>query len=474
MKYFKILRIIIFTSLLPITFLSCNQDNIEELENRIAELEALSEVKDSVLFGDLVISSQASMDIMAERGITNILGMLSIQNCTDLTPLSSLKSVEGLQLEIPSGLKTLEGLNNLTQLSMLYLYFSSGSNIDMSALDGMVSIDNIFLGGELPNIPWFSSITTLESLHVEAELTNLTFEGLDNLTSIEYLSLNNWQGTLTVQGFEKLTSLTDLSLYANNLIVSGFDNVNSVNSLNISGNTLSLSGLNGIRSLEYLYINGSSLDISGLNGINSLNYLSLYATTLDITGFGSLESLNGLDIFVENSASGLNKLKTVGYLYLGIGSSNNFLTELTTVDNMYVFSYSNFIKSFSDLGLTSLNSIGGLGLDIQSLESLDGLDLSNSTLSDFSIYNSPNLNNISAMSTYTGSIYSINIWGTSLASLDGLENVTSVGYLSINSNSKLEDWCGIKDIFDAIPSNQRDINNNLSNPSSSADITGCD
>lgn len=473
MKAIHILKMVFFISLLPYLFSSCNQDTIEELENRISELEALAEVKDSVLFGDLVISSQTSMDIMTERGITNILGMLIIQNCTDLTPLSNLKSVEGLQLEIPSGLTTLEGLNNLTQLNTLVLYFNGNSNVDISALDGLVSIDNLYLEGAIPNVSWFNSIATLESFYVNANTSNLTFNGLESLESVDYLSINNWEGNLIVQGFEKLTSLIDLNISANNLTLSGFDNINSINYLNIYGNTLSISGLNSIRSLDYLSINGSSIDISGLNGISSLSYLSFYANTLNLSGFSSLETLDGLDVFVENSASGLSKLKTIGYLYLGIGSSNNFLTGLTTVGNIYVFSYSNNIKSFSDIGLTNLQSIGGIGLDIPSLESLDGIDLSNSTLNDFSVFNCPKLIDISAMSTYSGSINYFNLWGTSLASLDGLENVTSFDYLSINNNSKLDDWCGIKDVFDAIPSSQRDINNNLSNPNSSADIVGC-
>lgn len=464
---------VFFISLLPYLFSSCNQDNIEELENRIAELEALTEIQDSVLFGDLIISSQASMDIMAERGITNILGMLIIQNCTDLTPLSSLKSVEGLQLEISLGLNTLEGLNNLTQLNTLGLFFNTNASVDISALDGLVSIDNLHLQGSLPSVSWFNSISNLESFYIEASMSDLTFSGLENLTSVDYLSINNWEGNLTVLGFEKLTSVSDLSFYANNLNVSGFDNINSINYLNLYGNTLNLSGLNSITSLDYLSINGGSIEISGLNSLSSLSNLSLYASTLNLSGFGSLVVLDGLDVFVENSASGLTKLKTIGYLYLGIGSSNNFLTGLTTVGNIYAFSYSNFIKSFSDLGLTSLQSIGGIGLDIPSLESLDGINLSNSTLTDFSVFNCPKLNDISAMSTYSGPISYLNLWGTSLASLDGLENVTSVGYLSISNNSNLGDWCGIKDIFDSIPSSQRDINNNLTNPSSSADIVGC-
>lgn len=462
-----------FISLFPYFFSSCNQDTIQELENRIAELEALADIEDSVVFGDLVISSQASMDIMAERGITNILGMLMIQNCTDLTPLNGLKSVEGLYLEIPSGLNTLEGLNNLTQLNTLSLYFNGTSSVDISALEGLVAIDNLYLEGTIPSIAWFNSVTTLESFSVNASMSDLTFSGLENLTSVEYLSLNNWEGKLTVQGFEKLASVSELSFSANNLNVSGFDNIKSLNYLNLYGNTLTLSGLNSITSLDYLSINGSALDISGFNGISSINYLSFNATSLNISGFSSLETLLGLDVFVENTVSGFNNLKTVGNLYYGLGSSNNFLTGLTTVGNAYIFSYSNNIKSFSDIGLTSLQSIGGIGLDIPSLESLDGIDLSNSTLTDFSIFNCPKLNDISALSTYTGSINYFNLWGTLLASLDGLENVTSFGYLSISNNSNLEDWCGIKEVFDAVPSNQRDINNNLSNPNSSADITGC-
>jgi hypothetical protein len=461
---------------------SCNKGEIEDLEKRIEELEDQLSAKDSVLLSDLEISSQESMNIMAGRGITNILGTLYIRNCVDLTPLSGLRSLEGLVLEIPVGLTSLEGLNDLKGTNFLNLNFIGNANVDLSALDGLESVRNISLGGNIPTIPWFNEITTLESINIYASLPSLTFVGFENLQSANYINISNWQGNLEIQGFDNLKTVSDLSFDANMLTVSGFDNVKSVNYLNLFGSTLNFSGLNGISSLDYLYLEGETINISGLNGITSLNGLNFYVKDLDVSGLSSLESIKNLDVYVENTATGLNNLKSVNeYLSLNIRVYDNFLTGLTTVGimNLYYYSYYNAptsnIMSFEDFGFTSLQSIGGLSIDIQSLESLDGFDFSNSTLQEFNSYNCPNLNDISALSTYSGPIGYFNLNNTSLTSLDGLENVTDFEYyFSVTDNDLLEDWCAIKGIFDAIPSGQKYIQGNLVNPESADDITGCE
>ena len=465
---------------------SCNNDEIEDLNNRIKALEL--QKRDSVILGDLQISSQESMNIMAGRGITNILGTLYITNCVDLTPLSGLRSVEALYIELPDGLNSLNGLNDLTAVNYLDLDFNGGSDVDVSALNGLKSLNGISLGGNLPSISWFEDITNLESLNIYANTPSMTLSGFGNLVFANYIYIDNWDGNLDIQGFEKLTSVIDLSLHANTLNIGGFNNIQSLSYLNLGGETLNFSGLNGITSLDHLFLLGTTVNISGLNGIVSLNHLSLSAEDMDISGLERLKNLQTLDVFAQNSVSGLNNLERVDdYLYLSIGVYDEFLTGLTTVGFLNINNYSNNyypyttsgtssdIKSFEDFGFSSLQSIKGLTLDIPSLESIDGFDFSNSTLQEFSINNCPALADISALSTYSGSIEYLNINNTKLVSLNGLENVTGIdGFLSITSNAMLEDFCAIKDIFDLTPVNQRYIQGNLLNPASAEDITGCE
>lgn len=485
MKIYRIVHLIGITIFFGLLFFSCNNDEIEDLNNRIKALEL--QKKDSVILGDLQITSQESMNIMAGRGITNILGTLFITNCVNLTPLSGLKAVEALYIDIPVGLNSLEGLNDLTAVNYLDLNFSGGNDVDISALDGVESLNGISLGGNLPSISWFDDITDLESINIHASTPSMTLSGFGNLVFANYINISNWDGNLNIQGFENLTSVIDLSLHANTLNIGGFNNIQSISYLNLGGNTLNFSGLNGITSLDYLYLGGNSLNISGLNGLASLNYLSLYAEDLDISGLDKLTSIESLDVFVQNSASGLNSLERVDeYLFLSIGVYDEFLTGLTTAGFMNIYSYSyNYpystpstnsdIKSFADFGFSSLQSIKGLTLNIPSLESIDGFDFSNSTLQEFSINNCPLFTDISALSTYSGSIGYLNINNTKLVSLNGLENVTGIdAFLSITGNFLLEDFCAIRDILDLVPINQRYIQGNLFNPASAEDISGCE
>ena len=475
MKTLNYLTSFLIISVLVFSITSCNKDDIEDLEKRIAELEAITSVEDSVLFSDLVISSQASMDIMAGRGITNILGMLTISNCTDLTPLTGLKSVEGLSIQIPAGLNSLAGLEGLTTLNFLELQIDNNS-VNLSVLEGLESINNLYLGGNVPSILAFPNITSMESMYIDANSASLTLAGFDELMSINYLYVNNYAGSVDIGGFAKLKSVSDLYLGANSLKISGFNSLISVNYLNLYGSSLNCSGLNGLTSLENLFLYGDNIDISGFNGLTILTQLSFSSVTLDVTGFTGLEKINYLEASIEHGVNGLNQIKNVDHLNLNIGNSDNFLTGLVSVGHLNLFSYyerTNGILSLADLGLTSLQSIGGLSLDLKSIESLNGFDFSKSSLEYLDIYNGPKLTDISALTTYTGPMMYVNIYGTNLASLDGFDNVTSINTLAVSNNTQLSNWCAIKDIFDDIPANSQHINNNLLNPASSADITGC-
>ena len=82
------------------------------------------------------------------------------------------------------------------------------------------------------------------------------------------------------------------------------------------------------------------------------------------------------------------------------------------------------------------------------------------------------MNDISALSSYSGEIEWLAIINTGLASLTGLENITAFrDGIEIHHNLQLGDMCAIKDIFDEI--RYKNISENLINPIESADISGC-
>lgn len=461
--------------LVAMVFLSCNKNELNELELRINELEELVNMEDTVLFSDLVISSQETMNLMADRKITNIVGNLFIDNCTDLSPLAGLKSVEALYIQVPNGLNSLEGLNDLTSTRSINLSFQGSQNVDVSALDGITSVRSISLDGNVPSVDWFNNIESLADFYVYATSGSFKFSGLENLTEIDYLSIYSYEGTIEVAGFASITSIRNLELSAMTLTVSGFDNLTSIGFLGLSGNNVNISGLNKITTLQDLYLSGSSLQMSGLNSLANLSYLSLYGEVINITGLQSLQSLIYLDISANTSVSGLNTIKTVGNLNLSTPQVDNLLTNMTTVESLNLYSYGNSstIKSLADLGFASLTSMRGLSVSLPSLESLDGFDFSNSDLQYFNAYYCPKLTDLTGLTTYTGQLENLHIDQTALATLEGLDNVTGIDYLYVSYNTALDNWCAIKDIFDNIPSSQRYIDGNLVNPASSDEILGC-
>lgn len=178
-----------------------------------------------------------------------------------------------------------------------------------------------------------------------------------------------------------------------------------------TNNITNLDGLAGLTSVERLFIgyNSALNDLSGLGGLESVNELS-------IEGNASLSSLEDL--------SGLTTINTV----------------LSIVGNPMLSSLA---------GLENLGTLGGLGFDF------------NSTLSD-----------ISALAGITSILGNIFLQSNALSSLNGLQNLVSVGDLTI-INEPLSDLDELTNLTSAA-SLTIQINPNLTNLDGLQNLTTVD
>ncbi len=108
-----------------------------------------------------------------------------------------------------AGITSLVGIQNLTDLTLLYLGFDSIS--DIGALSGLTSLT--FLGLYSNSISDISALSRLTSLRgIEIARNSITDIGpLSGLTSLTFLGLYN-NSISDISALSGLTSLTDLSL----------------------------------------------------------------------------------------------------------------------------------------------------------------------------------------------------------------------------------------------------------------------
>ena len=451
------LVLFIFLSSIITMLIGCQKNEIEDLQARIAELEEIVNAGDSVIFADITINNQAELDFFTTRKITHIFGRLELGNCHDLSPMKHLKYVSDLYISIPQELTSLDDLEYLENVSSLYLDFTTGEFTGSEVFPRLKSAESINISGWLPNTEW-----------------------LNSLESVDHLSLQSWSTSLIIDGFGALTTLNTLNIdgyQTQELIINAFQDISSMYGLSINANDYEIAGFNNLTGLTYLSLQGNELVVSGFKKLSLIQYLELNANILNINSLDQFSTLESLHLAVFENGSGLANIRAVNsYLSLSVNKNTSFLSNLTHVGNLEIYSYglSDGPRNLGELNLPSLKTINGLTVYSPFIESLEGFDFSEQTLEQLNIFETPELKNFTGLDSLSSPIEFVQIYNTSLVTLDGLDGVSGINYLYADNNIYLENWCAIKDIFDDIPENQRHINNNLVSPSSSADITGCD
>ena len=256
-----------------------------------------------------------------------------------------LKEVKELHIENANSLK---GLNKLTELESLSIYYYDGS-IDLSGLDKLRS-----LRIENSNI---SSITINNSNLESLELSRTSFDNLDlSNTVISYI--NNSKSKINSISFPNSVEniiLDDAGLRS----ISFANDSQNIQSISLKNNKLSeidLSGMSNLYSLNISNNNLTSIDISDCTNLQMLNLNNNEIENLNISNNRSLYSLSFLDTKIKNldisdndsikdfNQNSLNSIKLNNNSYIYRFGNKGNIREINVTDGMYFKINSDDIK----------------------------------------------------------------------------------------------------------------------------------
>jgi hypothetical protein len=354
------------------------------------------------------------------------------------------------------------------------IYFTCQADIDnfqvnypgCTAIEGDVAI----FGNDLTNLNGLSVLTYIGGrLEIDAYslLANLT--GLDNLTTIGgSFTINGWSGLSSLSGLESLITVgSDFNIVINELLddLSGLDNLTSIGgSLRIGPEIL---GGTGPPTIEP---NTCLVSLSGLYSLSSIG------GNLSIFGNDALTSLAGL-----SNLSSIGGDLLIGFdFYSGIISGNSALTSLAGLDNIAAETITNITivgnssLTFCDVqclcnylaspnGIVNIygNATGcmnpqevaeGCGINLPCLPYGNYYIQSQAEIDSFqSVF--PNCNNLEGK---------LQISGSDIINLNGLNYLNSISQLVIFGNPLLHDLTGL-DSLNSIGSSVIYDNDSLNN-----------
>ncbi|EDN9402993.1 InlB B-repeat-containing protein [Listeria monocytogenes] len=269
----------------------------EESNNRLKKLRSYMGIKNMIGFLCLisfmiVIGTSNQLDVQAENltqptaideifpdpaladAMRSRLGKASV---TDIVSQNELDQQTGINVP-EEGIKDLEGIQYLNNLSSLYVYFN-----------------------EITDISVISKLYNLKHVYLDENQIN-DISALSNLTNLTELSLGSTQIS-DISALSNLTNLTALSLSDNQLnnldALSGLQNLKLLNLKKTQ--TSDISALSGLTNLDNLYLGYNQIsDISTLSGLKNLENLYLEHNQIrDISPLSSLTKLTGLSLFKQ-------------------------------------------------------------------------------------------------------------------------------------------------------------------------------
>ncbi|WP_162419319.1 leucine-rich repeat domain-containing protein [Cyclobacterium roseum] len=287
---------------------------------------------------------------------------------------------------------------------------------------------------------------------------------------------------LDLTPLQSLQEIDELDIWMNPFLenLNGLENITSLGWLSINGNN-SLTSLDGLRNLQEIkttfYLTNNP-QLTNLNGLANLKTVEKFFRIHKNPGLTNLKGLNNLrhcpSIQItsnENlqSVSELSELTNLGTVRI---SSNPRLTSFKEV-----FTHINEIESLSlsYLEITSWDNVlpeglkitGSLSLDnISGLKNMTGLPIEKIISGGLIIRRSPDILSLEGLENLesVGGMVSITL-NPNLQTLSGLENLSAVGgTFTVQNNEKLADFCALNDLFSSNPSYQPGISGNAYNP----------
>lgn len=264
-------------------------------------------------------------DISALSGMTKLTELnLSLGNVKDLSPLAGLTELTSLNLSGNFYTDDLSFLSGMTKLKELYLNGSENTRVnDLSAFSELTSLQTLSLRTDgLKSLKGLENLTELRELRLygsDAVYTNL--DPLANLTKLQTLDLPNrdydLQTPLNINGLANLTKLQSLDLNGEVESLAPLSSLTGLKTLRYYGNTnydgrsISLSPLSSLTGLNELYINSNvtNNDLSPLGELTELRSLTLYIGSWNnpVRDISPLANLTNLTSFsMNNSADNLD------------------------------------------------------------------------------------------------------------------------------------------------------------------------
>ncbi len=412
-----------------------------------------------------------SVEDFAKLGYTKIDGSLEIALWGSLESLSSLKEItgdfklgyyhyeDGSQFVWGNAFENLKGLEALKTIGGTFQLI--GSN-NLKNIDELINLE--YLGGiNISSNPLLENIDGL--INVTSELNNdfilygnralKNINGLSNakITSLNTLEFGYLDNLSDLNVLSNLTSLNALSInYLNNESLSKMEFLGNLKELN----ALKIKSANHIKNLDWLTTTSTSLKhliLENNNVLDNLDALSAItevkgkvailnnSSLLNLTGLGAIQNIEG-DFFIKNNSS---------------------LIHLTGIETLTKISGDAAIEENNSLvdlaGLSGLKLIEGTFniYENQSLSTLDGLNNLERVDKSFLIGRSCYLDNIcdcilcyestckeceviddiSALTKLSVVGNTLGLYNTDAQSLQGLEGLTSVKNLDIESNEEL-------------------------------------
>ena len=308
------------------------------------------------------------------------------ENFSDLSFLEGMKNLHSLYIyndkRVDIDISALENLTNLTELYLNFLWpyeYRDYRMFDISPLEKLTKIKELTLYFETEDISPLKNMTELQSLDIVSDSLSDGFEVLHDMPKLEYLRLYgaNISDAKQLSGLKQLKSLE--------LSECWFYPEEALNGI---------TELKNLEELEMCYYYGSCIPyyeridtepIAKLTNLKSLTMRGCYLPKLDfVKNLTNLETLS----LIENSVkdiSGIENLSELKYLSLGRNEIKNIspIKELTNLEELEI---SQNYKSFKTLPL-------------KKLKNLKELDLSYSNdITDFSFLG--NLNNLEYLNIY--------------------------------------------------------------------------
>lgn len=309
---------------------------------------------------------------------------------------------------------------------------------------------------------------TLDGIY-HGDVSIVTQAGVESFGALGYIEIN---GDLEMDALGINTDIVDLSPLNSLKTVRGYFTINFIDTLtSLSGLGIehigqsfritrnnSLLNVNGLESLVEVLgafeINQNSYlqDVSGINNLTTIGtYLSINnnINLLSVSGFNSLNSVDTIWLRANWSLTQINAFSSVTELIGDLNIKDN--TSLTSLS-----------------GLNNIESIGRVFIENTLITNLDTLSSLSVVGGDLDIQDNVSLNNIQGLSVLTEIMYgSVSFYGnTSLSSIDGLENLSSVGNtVKFVGNSNLSDFCALQNLMQTFsPGSVPLIYDNLFNP----------